>query len=92
MALNIRNKKTEELAAKLAQLTGETKTEAVRLALLDRLERIGRDRRGPSLAHDLREIGEQRAQLPILDTRSTDEILGYESHGLEAPKYATTQP
>ena len=32
MALNIRNRETEALAAELASLTGETKTEAIRRA------------------------------------------------------------
>lgn len=32
MALNIRNSATEELATQVAELTGETKTEAVRRA------------------------------------------------------------
>jgi antitoxin VapB len=36
MALNIRNREAEKLAADLAALTGETKTEAVTKALSDR--------------------------------------------------------
>ena len=44
--LNIRNKATEELAATLASLTGETKTQAVTQALRDRLDRIRRRRTG----------------------------------------------
>jgi hypothetical protein len=40
MALNIRNHETEKLAADLAALTGETKTEAVTKALKDRLEQV----------------------------------------------------
>lgn len=38
MALNIRNAETERLAQRLAERTGETKTEAVRRAPEDRLQ------------------------------------------------------
>ena len=82
MALNIRNRRTEELAATLAKLTGETKTEAVTKALQDRLERIGRQRTGRKLADELDEIALHCASLPVLDGRAADEILGYDERGL----------
>jgi antitoxin VapB len=41
MGLNIKNSEVERLAAELAALTGETKTEAIRLALLQRSQRLG---------------------------------------------------
>ncbi len=44
MALNIRNSKTEQLVETVAELTGETKIMAVKVALEERLERIQRER------------------------------------------------
>ena len=82
MALNIRNRTTEELAETLAGLTGETKTQAVTKALRDRLERIRRQRSGRSLAGELDDIALHCASLPVLDARRTDEILGYDENGL----------
>lgn len=82
MALNIRNPHTEHLAATLAKLTGETKTQAVTKALQDRLERIRRDHSGRSLAQELDQIALHCAALPILDHRTADEILGYDESGL----------
>ena len=82
MALNIRNRTTEELAETLAGLTGETKTQAVTKALPDRLERIRRQRSGRSLAEELDDIALHCASLPVLDDRRTDEILGYDENGL----------
>ena len=82
MALNIRNRTTEELAETLAGLTGETKTQAVTKALRDRLERIRRQRSGRSLAEELDDIALHCASLPILDARRSDEILGYDENGL----------
>ncbi len=82
VALNIRNQEAEELAAALARLTGETKTEAVRRSLRDRLERIERERRGRGLADELDDIARSCAGLPIRDPRPADELLGYDAHGL----------
>jgi len=84
MALNIRNRTTEELAAALARLTGETKTQAVTTALRDRLERIRRRRTGRGLADELDEIALHCASLPILDERVAEDILGYDERGLPA--------
>ncbi|HEY0511975.1 MAG TPA: type II toxin-antitoxin system VapB family antitoxin [Thermoanaerobaculia bacterium] len=82
MALNIRNSETEKLAETLAKLTGETKTEAVTQALRDRLARLRRDRTRKRLADELDEIARHCAQLPVLDSRTPDEILGYDENGL----------
>jgi len=40
MALNIKNRKVEELAAEVAHLTNENKTEAILNALLERRDRL----------------------------------------------------
>ena len=84
MALNIRNRTTEELAATLARLTGETKTQAVTVELRDRLERIRRRRTGRGLADELDEIALHCASLPVLDERAAEDILGYDERGLPA--------
>jgi antitoxin VapB len=82
MALNIRSQETDALAAELARLTGETKTEAVTRAIRDRLERVRRSQGGRPLADELDAIGLECAALPILDRRAPDEILGYGPDGL----------
>ena len=82
MALNIRSPETDALAAELARLTGETKTEAVTRAIRDRLERVRRSQGGRPLADELDAIGLECAALPILDRRTPDEILGYGPDGL----------
>jgi antitoxin VapB len=51
MALNIKDRETERLAAEVAALAGESKTRAVKIALQERRARLavrttGRDRRG----------------------------------------------
>lgn len=82
MALNIRNPETERLAATVARLTGETKTEAVTQALRDRLARLRRERTRRRLADELDEIASHCARLPAQDPRTPEEILGYDERGL----------
>lgn len=82
MALNIKDARTDTLARELAEATGETITEAVGVALQERLERVRAGRRPRRLAEQLDEIALRCAALPVLDERSEDEILGYDEHGL----------
>ena len=82
MALNIRNAETEALATALAALTGETKTEAVRRALQERLARTRRVRSRTRLLEDIHDIALHCAALPVVDDRSAEQILGYDSIGL----------
>ena len=82
MALNIRNAEAERLAAELALLTGQTKTEALAEALRDRLNRLRRDRSARSLADELDDIGQRCARLAVRDRRPADEILDYDEHGI----------
>jgi len=81
VALNIREREVEELAEALVELTGETKTEAVGRALRERLQRLRRERVDRQLADELDEIALHCANLPVLDARPADEILGYDEHG-----------
>jgi len=80
--LNIKDPATEKSVRELAALTGETVTTAVRRAAEERLLRVRRGQTGRSLAAEIMEIGKRCASLPDLDTRTADEILGYDEHGL----------
>ena len=82
MALNIRNAETERLAAEVASMTGESKSEAVRRALEDRLRRLRHDQVGRPLPQELDEIALRCASLPVLDDREPDEVLGYDESGV----------
>ena len=81
MHLNIKNDEAHKLASELADLTGESLTSAVTLALQERLARERRRRRPDQVAARLMKIGSQYSALA--DTgRSPDEILGYNDLGL----------
>lgn len=78
MALSIKSSKADELARELAALTGESITEAVVSSLEARLDVQRRLRR----KGDLTDIVQRFAELPMLDARSADDILGYDDQGL----------
>jgi len=90
MGLNIKNPEVESLVAEVAELTGESKTEAVRVALLERRRRLQLER-----AETLREDRLERFldreiwsrvpadQLGCAPTKSErEEILGYGTEGV----------
>jgi antitoxin VapB len=82
VALSIKDPEADRLARALASATGETLTKAVTQALRERLERVAGRRASNSLAEELNEIALRCAALPDLDTRTPDEIIGYDEHGL----------
>ncbi len=82
MALSIKDPEADRLARELAARTGETLTEAVVVALRERLAReIGRNRARP-LREELAAIRLRCSALPVLDTRPAEAIVGFDQHGL----------
>ena len=82
MALNIKDPVAERIARELAAATGEGITAAVRRAVEERLQRVRRDAGGERLVEELLAIGAHCARLPVRDSRTPEEILGYDQHGL----------
>lgn len=84
MPIHIRNREAESLARELAAMTGETITDAILIALEERLKRQRRRRTAatPSLREDILALGQRCASLPVLDERDDEAILGYDDHGL----------
>ena len=81
MPLNVKDERVHEEARKLASLTGQSLTQAVRIAVRERLERVQKTGKKP-LAGRLRDISDRCAARPVLDTGSEDEILGYDETGV----------
>lgn len=63
MGFNIKNDETSRLAGELAQLTGETMTGAITVALRERLEREKRRRDMDVRVEELVAIGQRCAKL-----------------------------
>ena len=82
MALNIKDPATDALARELAAQTGESITEAIRIAMSERLARLRRQRSVSTRTTELQRFIERGRQRSTLDGRSSDEILGYDENGL----------
>ena len=82
MALSIKDSETERLARTLAARTGESITIATRTALEERLRRLGSSARKAALLEDLAASRRRWSSLPVLDTRSAEETIGYDENGL----------
>jgi antitoxin VapB len=80
--LSIKNDATERLARQVADATGESLTEAIQKALEERWARLAAKRRNRLLASQVEDLLRRVDALPVLDSRSADEILGYEEHGM----------
>lgn len=83
MSLNIKNEETCRLASELAELTGETKTGAITVALRERLEREQRERSVEARTEELLAIGKRCAAM-LGDGPSAEDHgdFLYDEHGL----------
>ena len=82
MALSIKSVETEQLAREVAAKTGESLTGAIQKALEERLKRIQRNQQSRALGLQLDAILRRVDEMPDLDSRTADEIIGYDENGL----------
>lgn len=82
MPLNIKDADTHALAKRLASVTGDSLTKAVKRAIQERLAQVERVQGGMRLADELDRIALHCAGLPRRDRRGADEIVGYDELGL----------
>lgn len=83
MAILIKDPETDRIVRALAARTGETLTEAVKKAAEERLQDISQlhsmfDRAG------LEALLAEVRTYPVVDSRTPDEIIGYDENGLPA--------
>jgi antitoxin VapB len=89
VALNIKNVEVERLAGEVANLARETKTEAIRRALVERRARLQARAGKPGGRKSLREYLEQNVwpMMPpgelgrVMSREEEDQILGYGPEG-----------
>jgi antitoxin VapB len=82
MAISIKSLDVERLAREVASKTGDSLTGAIKASLEERLERLKKQRSNHILLEQLKEILRRVDALPVLDSRSPDEIVGYDEQGL----------
>ena len=80
--MTIASPRVDELAHRLARLTGETVETALERAIEERLSRLVPKVSRVDRPAALRRFLEHAATLPIQDNRQPDEIIGYGPGGL----------
>jgi len=79
--MNIRSAKVDELAQRLARLTGEDIEIALERAIEERLSRVA-PRASADAKAAMDSFFERVSRMRVLDSRSADEIIGYDGGGL----------
>jgi antitoxin VapB len=84
MALVIDNPETERLVEELARKTGHKPDEAIAELIREKLgaSRAETSFAPPDIWERIREIQDRVAAMPDIDTRSADEIIGYDEYGV----------
>lgn len=91
MTLNIEDTETEKLAAEIADMTGDTKTGAVREALREKKKRLEMRSGGERPKRDLREflereiwplLPQEELDQPPMSKKEVEDLLGYGEDGL----------
>ena len=82
-ALNIKDPEVHDLAVELARRTKSTLTEAVKDSLRESIARQRSRQADPRrVVERVMRIARRIASRPVLDTRASDEILGYNDSGV----------
>ena len=83
MPISIKREDTVRLARFLKQQTGKPMARIIHEALEDSLQRLNQGGPDPERRLvEMRAISRRIAKLPDRDTRSADEIVGYDENGL----------
>lgn len=82
MAMSIKSLEVERLAREIAAKTGDSLTGTIQKALEERLASLSQQRKSQILLSQIEEILQRVDRLPILDSRTANEILGYDENGL----------
>ena len=82
MAISIRNPEAVNLARGMAQERGVTITQIVTEALEEKRRRESSVHKESAFIREIMDISGRCSRLKVLDSRSEDEILGYDEKGL----------
>lgn len=83
MSLNIKNPATVALIDELARRQGISKTAAIHQALAEQLHRMGHAGASQErMLSELQAIRKRVARLPELESRTDENIVGFDEHGI----------
>ena len=82
MALSIKNPDVDQMARELAEITGESLTDAIANALKERLEREAGKRNRNRFREDIHRIQQRISRLDHQIKLSDEDIIGYDEAGI----------
>jgi antitoxin VapB len=82
MAFHVSSERVDQNVRRLANLTGQSLTDAIDAAVVEKIRRLEPRKPDPNYVRDLMEMAAKiRAKLNP-DGRSADELIGYDEDGL----------
>ena len=81
MGLEFQNIEIDRLASELAEISGENVEQAIKAALVERIGRLRTPMADGGRSERIDAIIEQCARAPAGDSRTDDEIIGYNQYG-----------
>jgi antitoxin VapB len=82
MAFHVSNETVDHHVRALAELTGQSITDAIDAAVKEKLNRLRPRASDPNYVRDLMEMSDRIGSLLGSNLRTTDELVGYDDNGL----------
>lgn len=82
MAFHVSSERVDRNVRRLAKLTGQSLTEAIDAAVVEKLRRLEPRRPDPTYVEDLLRMAEEIRQHLRPGIKSTDDLIGYDENGL----------
>lgn len=82
MAFHVSSKRVDEHVRRLAELTGQSITDAIDSAVVEKLGRLEPRRPDPNYVRDLMRMADDIGKNLRPGLKSTDDLVGYDENGL----------
>jgi len=82
MSINVRNARADDLIRALTRMTKQSITKIIVDALQEKLNKEQNRRLAPHLKEEILTIAHRCAHLPMIDSRTPEDILGYNQDGI----------
>lgn len=82
MAFHVSSERVDQNVRRLAELTGQTITDAIDSAVVEKLRRLEPRRPDPNYVEDLKRMAHEICMHLRPGIKSTDDLVGYDENGL----------
>jgi antitoxin VapB len=82
MAFHVSSERVDQNVRRLATLTGQSLTDAIDSAVVDKLRRLEPRKPDPNYVEDLMRMADEIGKHLRPGLKSTDDLIGYDEHGL----------